>query len=67
MNIISNIVKTRSLFNIVIKANSPSSTFVVANGGVDLSVNNSGQVDYSYFKLNPFAGQGTGLDEKNKS
>lgn len=64
--IIANIVKTRSIYPIVIKANSVGSSFIVTSGGVKLSINNSGQVDYEYFKVNPFSGQGTGLDEKNK-
>jgi len=42
------VIYTRSISNIAIN---PAPT--TNNGGLDLSVNNSGQVDYEYYKVNP--------------
>jgi len=66
-DIVGKIIYTRAVNSFLIRntlATSPTSTTVL-NGQIDLSVNNSGAIDYTYYRVNQFAGQGVGFDEKN--
>lgn len=60
-------IMSRSAHAWVVIANPAIPTQIVTNASLDLSIGNSVMVDYSYYKVNPNAGEATGTtDPKNQ-
>jgi len=63
---IGNLIMCRSAHNYVIQSNPALPLQVVNNANLDLSIDQSSIADYSYYKVNPYAGEELGVVVKNQ-
>jgi hypothetical protein len=66
VELFGNFIMCRSAYNYVIQHNPAIPLQIVSNANLDLSIDASMQIDYQYYKVNPYAGEETGLNIKNQ-